>query len=118
MTDVTEKPARRRSATAAGPAACRGVGVVLLQASCRVAVFVGVGFWSGRASTSCATPMPTGSLVIGVALVVGVGGVFALFWGMNRVVDFLPGRFARRRAAVRLHRARGRASSPCSSSIR
>ena len=35
--------------------------------------------------------MPTGSLVIGVALVVGVGGVFALFWAMNRVVDFLPG---------------------------
>jgi alpha-glucoside transport system permease protein len=32
-------------------------------------------------------------LVVGVALLVGVGGVFALFWGMNRFVDWLPGRF-------------------------
>jgi alpha-glucoside transport system permease protein len=31
-------------------------------------------------------------LVIAVALAVGVGGVFALFWGMNRVVDWLPAR--------------------------
>jgi alpha-glucoside transport system permease protein len=29
-------------------------------------------------------------LVVGVAIVVGVGGVFALFWGMNRLVDWLP----------------------------
>ena len=31
-------------------------------------------------------------MVVGVALVVGVGGVFFLYWGMNRVVDFLPER--------------------------
>jgi len=31
-------------------------------------------------------------LVIGVAVVVGVGGVFALFWGMNLVTDLLPER--------------------------
>ena len=29
-------------------------------------------------------------LVVGVAIVVGVGGVFALFYGMNRIVDLLP----------------------------
>ena len=29
-------------------------------------------------------------LVIAVAIVVGVGGVFFLYWGMNRVVDLLP----------------------------
>ncbi len=29
-------------------------------------------------------------LVAGVAIVVGVVGVFALFWGMNRFVDWLP----------------------------
>ena len=28
----------------------------------------------------------------GVAIVVGVGGVFLLYWGMNRVVDLLPDR--------------------------
>ncbi len=32
-------------------------------------------------------------LVVGVALVVGVLGVFGLFWSMNRVVDWLPERF-------------------------
>ena len=32
-------------------------------------------------------------LVVGVALVVGVLGVFFLFWSMNRVVEWLPGRF-------------------------
>ena len=32
-------------------------------------------------------------LVVGVAIVVGVAGVFFLFWGMNRVVDWLPERY-------------------------
>jgi alpha-glucoside transport system permease protein len=32
-------------------------------------------------------------LVVAVALVVGVVGVFFLFWAMNRVVDWLPERF-------------------------
>jgi alpha-glucoside transport system permease protein len=32
-------------------------------------------------------------IVVGVAIVVGVGGVFFLYWGMNRVVDFLPVRY-------------------------
>ena len=31
-------------------------------------------------------------IVVGVALVVGVGGVFFLYWGMNRVVEYLPER--------------------------
>jgi alpha-glucoside transport system permease protein len=32
-------------------------------------------------------------LRVGVAIVVGVGGVFFLYWGMNRVIDFLPARY-------------------------
>ncbi len=32
-------------------------------------------------------------LVVGVAIVVGVGGVFFLYWGMNRIVDLLAVRF-------------------------
>ena len=32
-------------------------------------------------------------LVVALAIVVGVGGVFLLFWAMNRVVDLLPERF-------------------------
>ena len=30
---------------------------------------------------------------MGVAIVVGVGGVFFLFWAMDQFVDALPGRF-------------------------
>jgi alpha-glucoside transport system permease protein len=32
-------------------------------------------------------------LVVGVAIVVGVGGVFLLYWGMNLLIGFLPDRF-------------------------
>jgi alpha-glucoside transport system permease protein len=32
-------------------------------------------------------------IVVGVAVVVGVGGVFALYWAMNRAVDLLPARY-------------------------
>jgi len=32
-------------------------------------------------------------LVVGVAVVIGVGGVFFLYWGMNRVIEFLPARY-------------------------
>jgi alpha-glucoside transport system permease protein len=32
------------------------------------------------------------ALVVLVAILVGVGGVFALFWGMNKVVDWIPPR--------------------------
>jgi len=32
-------------------------------------------------------------LVVGVAIVIGVGGVFFLYWGMNRVIEFLPARY-------------------------
>jgi alpha-glucoside transport system permease protein len=32
-------------------------------------------------------------VVVGVAIVVGVGGVFFLYWAMNRLVEFLPERY-------------------------
>jgi alpha-glucoside transport system permease protein len=32
-------------------------------------------------------------LIVGVAVVVGVGGVFFLYWGMNRLVELLPDRY-------------------------
>jgi len=33
------------------------------------------------------------ALIVLVAVVVGVGGIFVLYWAMNKVVDFLPARF-------------------------
>jgi alpha-glucoside transport system permease protein len=32
-------------------------------------------------------------VVVGVAILVGVGGVFFLYWAMNRAIDFLPERY-------------------------
>jgi alpha-glucoside transport system permease protein len=32
-------------------------------------------------------------VIVGVALLVGVGGVFAMYWGTNRFVDWLPASF-------------------------
>ena len=67
-----------------------------LDGRSRVAAVVGIlrrrgrrGSRAGR-STSCATPRRNRLVVAGVAIAVGVGGVFALFWAMNRVVDWLP----------------------------
>ena len=45
-------------------------------------------------------------VVVGVAIVVGVGGVFVLFWAMDRLVDCLPGGIRGERAALRVRRAR------------
>ena len=63
---------------------------------------------AGSPSTSCATRTRTGSSSCSSPIVVGVGGVFALFWAMDRVVDWLPERLPRGRAAVRVRRARAR----------
>ena len=34
-------------------------------------------------------------MVVGVAIVVGVGGVFFLYWAMNRLVEMLPERIGK-----------------------
>ena len=47
---------------------------------------------AGRGTCSGARTR-TASWSSGVAIVIGVGGVFFLYWGMNRVVDWLPARF-------------------------
>ena len=68
--------------------------MVLLQALVALAVFVGVGFVVWATFDFLRDADANRLVVVGVALVVGVGGVFALFWAMNRFVDFLPGRLA------------------------
>jgi len=95
MTDVTERPAE---ATELPPPPDRppgrGAGVVVLQALVALAVFVGVGFVVWASFDFLRDADANRFLVIAVALVIGVGGVFSLFWAMNRAVDFLPGRLA------------------------
>ena len=57
-------------------------------------------------------------LVVVVAIVVGVGGVFFLYWAMNRLVDCSPQRFREGRPAVGLRRAGAGVLLASSSSIR
>jgi alpha-glucoside transport system permease protein len=62
------------------------VASVLVGAAAAVALFL-VAFNYLR------EPNANRALVVGVAIVVGAGGVFLLFWVMNRVVDLLSERF-------------------------
>jgi len=95
MTDVTEKPVERDEAPPPPDQPReRGIGMVLLQALVSVAVLVGVVFLVWLSFDFLRDADANRFVVIAVALLVGVGGVFALFWGMNRVVDWLPERLS------------------------
>jgi alpha-glucoside transport system permease protein len=69
----------------AGPSPLR-IASVLVGAAAAVALFL-VAFNYLR------EPNANRAAVVGVAIVVGAGGVFLLFWVMNRVVDLLSERF-------------------------
>lgn len=71
-----EEPARRSFAGLASALALPVVGVGLL--------WVTFGFMRDSAANRL--------LVVSAAIVVGTGGVFFLYWAMNRVVDWLPDR--------------------------
>ena len=81
MTDVTEKPVERdESPPPPDRPRERGIGMVLLQALVSVAVLVGVVFLVWLSFDFLRDADANRFLVIAVALLVGVGGVFALFW--------------------------------------
>ena len=78
-------PAVERGRVADGAALQpRALGVVLLRGLVALADPGGGLRVLWRRSTTCATRTPTGSLVVLVAVGVGVGGVFVLYWAMNR----------------------------------
>ena len=67
----------------------RALGRIALVVVAVVAVYAGLGRVLGFLRDADANRL----LVVTVALVVGVGGVFALFWAMDRVVNWLPARW-------------------------
>jgi alpha-glucoside transport system permease protein len=74
----------------------RGVGyriaVVTLRVAVAIAIPIGT-FWAlWRSFDFLRDEDANRVLIVLVALVVGVGGVFFLYWATNKVVDFLPAR--------------------------
>ena len=95
MNESTEQPqsgppARTGSQAAAG----RGAGIILLRLLSAVAIPV-VAFGLLWATFDYLRDQNANrGLVVVVAIVVGVVGVFFLYWAMNRVADWLPTRYA------------------------
>ena len=56
-------------------------------------------------------PLHAKLTIMAIALAIGIGGIWALYAGLNAATDLLGRRWARAGAAVRLHRRR---PSPCS----
>jgi alpha-glucoside transport system permease protein len=66
---------------------------LILRLVAAVVVIAAASFGLSAAFTFLKSRDANRALVVLVAIVVGVGGVFALFWGMNKVVDWIPQRF-------------------------
>jgi alpha-glucoside transport system permease protein len=66
---------------------------LILRLVAAVVVIAAASFGLSAAFTFLKSRDANRALVVLVAIVVGVGGVFALFWGMNKVVDWIPQRY-------------------------
>jgi alpha-glucoside transport system permease protein len=66
---------------------------LILRLVAAVVVIAAASFGLSAAFTFLKSRDANRALVVLVAIVVGVGGVFALFWGMNKVVDWVPQRY-------------------------
>jgi alpha-glucoside transport system permease protein len=81
----------RTDAEAIGAGGLAGVAVLRIVASLAVPIIAFVGLWL---TFEFLRDAEASRLVLAlVAIVVGVAGVFALYWGMDLVVDLLPLRF-------------------------
>jgi alpha-glucoside transport system permease protein len=91
MTATTEEPRTDPPAAsqppAGGPSRATGVRLFLAVLAVFAAWFVVQVSWSVLRDDDA-----NRLLVVVVAIALGVGGVFALFWAMNEFVDFLPAR--------------------------
>jgi alpha-glucoside transport system permease protein len=91
---TTERPAGAAEVIAeAPPSGGRAVGVALLRLISSLAIPLVAFFLLWATFDFLRDTEANRSLVVLVAIVVGVGGVFFLYFGMNRAVDWLPLRY-------------------------
>jgi len=94
VTDVAERPSPRADITEpVAPSPRGGIGPTLVRALIAVAIVVAAVALLTRTFDFLRDADANRFVIVGVALVVGVGGVFALFWAMNQFVNWLPERF-------------------------
>jgi alpha-glucoside transport system permease protein len=94
VTDVAEKPRPRAEITEpVAPPPRGGIGPTLVRALIAVAIVVTAVALLTRTFDFLRDADANRFVIVGVAIVVGVGGVFALFWAMNQFVNWLPERF-------------------------
>jgi alpha-glucoside transport system permease protein len=95
MTDVREKPTTRAVAAdePASAAEPRSAWQTAYHVAAPIVVFVAAIFIIPATFDFLRDEEANRLLVVAVAIALGVGGVFALFWAMNKVVDLLPYRF-------------------------
>ena len=90
MKTSTDEPASAAGVAAAPPAGAGAVWIPLLRLAGALVVPL-VGFFALWATFDFLRDENANrGLVVGVAIVVGVGGVFFLFWAMDRLVSALP----------------------------
>jgi alpha-glucoside transport system permease protein len=95
MTDVRDKPTATSVSTDESPptAERRSGWQITYRLAAPIVVFVAAIFIIPATFDFLRDEQANRLVVVAVAIALGVGGVFALFWAMNKVVDLLPNRF-------------------------
>jgi alpha-glucoside transport system permease protein len=93
-TTTERPPAEPEVAPEAPPHGGRAVGLSLLRLISALVIPIVAFFLLWATFDFLRDADANRGLVVLVAVVVGVGGVFFMYWAMNRVVDWLPGRYA------------------------
>ncbi len=94
MKTTTSRPGAGAEVVAEPPSGGKAVGLSVLRLVSALAIPI-VGFFLLWATFDFLRDADANrGLVVLVAVVVGVGGVFFLYWGMNRLVDWFPARYS------------------------
>jgi alpha-glucoside transport system permease protein len=92
-TPTEERAAPEEAVVEAPPSGGRSIGVFVLRLFGALAIPIVAFFLMWVTFDFLRDEDANRSIVVVVALIVGVGGVFFLYWAMNRTVEYLPARY-------------------------
>jgi alpha-glucoside transport system permease protein len=96
VSSQTDEPGGAAVAAEAPTSPLRGLALFVLRVIGALSIPVGAFFLLWLTFDLLRDQDANRFIIVAVAIVVGVGGVFFLYWGMNRTVDWLPERYAER----------------------